>query len=88
MKSHETSIKMKLAMKGFLARQITDMAQRENEIQISEYTTMDTKEIEDKLGPFSFHEPYTITEAPVELEDGSIYVGEWNAQSQRHGRGM
>ena len=59
-----------------------------------DFSTMTTKEMEERLGKFVFHptehndEKVLIKKGPVELDNGCFYMGEWNVDCQREGRGV
>lgn len=65
------------------------------EIQtIPDYSNPETRATEQKLGPFKYDKQPTdsdrnlIEKCPFELDNGAIYVGQWNAKAIRHGRGV
>ena len=52
-----------------------------------------TKATEERCGPFKFDydEAYNnsvlVEKGPIELENRAVYVGQWNSEGQREGRG-
>ncbi|OMJ75614.1 hypothetical protein SteCoe_25204 [Stentor coeruleus] len=60
---------------------------------VPDYNTTSTKTIEYHLGPYTCPDTfndniYRIRRGPVIIENGAIYIGEWNNDNQRHGYGM
>ena len=74
-------------MKILYAKQLTCMPDFSNEA---------TKHSENQLGPFIYEQEddleyeneELISRGPYELDNGSIYKGQWNKQGLRHGRGI
>ncbi|CAG9318572.1 unnamed protein product [Blepharisma stoltei] len=63
------------------------------EEDIPDYSTAASRATLAKLGPYKIDEPFPENEPrmkhnPVELENGAIYIGEWNKNNQRHGFGL
>ncbi|CAG9318571.1 unnamed protein product [Blepharisma stoltei] len=63
------------------------------ESQIPDYSTAATRLAFSRLGPFAAKELFKDSEprtkhGPVEMENGAIYIGEWNNNYQRHGFGV
>lgn len=53
----------------------------------------ETKATEEKLGPFLFDpddgiiNPMIVNKGPIELENGAVYIGQWNRNGFREGIG-
>ncbi len=60
---------------------------------VPDYSNPITIEAEKKVGPFTYEtqsqdNTELITKGPIEFEDESIYIGEWNLNEERHGKGI
>ncbi len=60
---------------------------------VPDYSNPETRATEQRLGPFKFDKAPTNTDreleerGPFELDNGAIYIGQWNKQGLREGRG-
>ena len=65
-----------------------------NEINLNDvpdYSNSATKLIQMKLGQFIYREatdPDLIKRGPVKMENDAIYIGEWQKENKRHGKGL
>jgi hypothetical protein len=57
-------------------------------MQVTDFIPTEPNAVEKRLGTFVFDDPDPLPMNPIELEDGSIYIGEWNEEGERHGRGV
>ena len=61
---------------------------------IQDYSNLYTKKTEQILGPFLYDQPNSSDQpelndkGPYELDNCSIYLGQWNNKNQRHGKGI
>lgn len=60
--------------------------------KVPDYSTHATRNVENILGSFiyldSFNDASTTEKlGPVEMENGAIFIGEWNKSKERHGKG-
>jgi hypothetical protein len=66
---------------------------REIQGEIPDYSNIATREAEKKFGQFKYDADFSdefqrIRRGAVELENGAIYIGEWNQKGERHGKGV
>jgi hypothetical protein len=66
---------------------------REIQGEIPDYSNVATREAEKKFGQFKYDAGFSdefqrIRRGAVELENGAIYIGEWNERAERHGKGI
>eukprot|EP01022_Parablepharisma_sp_SALTPOND_P012873 TRINITY_DN1674_c0_g1_i1.p3 TRINITY_DN1674_c0_g1~~TRINITY_DN1674_c0_g1_i1.p3 ORF type:complete len:401 (+),score=43.48 TRINITY_DN1674_c0_g1_i1:4847-6049(+) len=60
---------------------------------VPDYSNPETRATEQRLGPFKFDKPITNTDkeledrGPFELDNGAIYIGQWNKAGLREGKG-
>ena len=51
--------------------------------------TPDVRAIESRLGGFEYGQGESgVRKGPMRLSNGAVYIGEWNAEGRRHGKGM
>ena len=76
---------------------INEPGQRPGRKEVSvvpNYSNPDTRATEQRLGPFKYEIPKEETETnlenrgPFELDNEAIYVGQWNKEGLRHGKGV
>ena len=71
----------------------TNGAVRElDQTEVPDYSNPATKTASMKYGSFNYNDipsdgVKVFKRGPVELDNGAIYIGEWNESNQRHGRG-
>ena len=88
------TVKQQPRVENSISADTTQRQSRKEVDVIPDYSNSATRETEQKLGSFRFDKLSAeesrnlIEKPPFELDNGAIYIGQWNKTSQREGRGI
>ena len=60
--------------------------------EMPDFSNLVTRVVEQQMGPFVFREAGRpkrdlISKGPIQLENGKVYLGQWNKEGKKEGKG-